>query len=430
MKSSYTRLPPRSAYLHIPFCKRRCFYCDFPVVPLGDSASGENGPGSQSIQSYLKLLLREIDLSPSGPALSTVYIGGGTPSLLSPLQIGLLLEHLRNKFGVLCGAELTMEMDPATFDKDSLEGFLNVGINRVSLGGQSFDDEMLAKIGRAHRKQHLIEACSLLNEAMKHGYLKSWSLDLIQNLPGQHLESWRQQLNQAVETCVPHLSVYDLLVEPGTVFAWREGRGELALPEERSAEEMFLLTSLTLRQAGFARYEISNYSYPGHISRHNRVYWNGSGWWGFGQGATSSPWGQRMARPRTREAYRKWLDIQDNQGPDSSLFLEKASRSNLDELILLGLRCREGVDLKNLAFHIGWDEMECKKYLPSLEQRWEVALEQGWLKKTGQRYQLTDPYGMNLSNQVLVEMMIWWDSLPPDVVDSPKFEELQCTFAD
>ena len=134
---------PRSAYLHIPFCHRRCFYCDFPVVPLGDSARGDHGPGSASIKSYLDLLYRDISLSPKGLPLATIYIGGGTPSLLSSGQVANLLDHLRSHFGFQYDAEITLEIDPASFDKDSLEGFLDAGINRFSLGAQSFDDKVL-----------------------------------------------------------------------------------------------------------------------------------------------------------------------------------------------------------------------------------------------------------------------------------------------
>ena len=143
---------PRSAYLHIPFCHRRCFYCDFAVVPLGDKAKGEFGPGSASIQTYLEQLHAEIALAPSGPPLATVYIGGGTPSLLSATQIRGLLEALRHQFGFQAGAEITLEMDPASFDQADLQAVIKAGINRVSLGGQSFDDQVLEALGRRHRR--------------------------------------------------------------------------------------------------------------------------------------------------------------------------------------------------------------------------------------------------------------------------------------
>ena len=216
---------PRSAYLHIPFCHRRCYYCDFAVVPLGDRADGASGPGSASIRAYLELLQREIALAPGGPPLSTVYLGGGTPSLLSPDQVAGLLEALARRFGLADGAEITLEMDPASFDEARLNGYLASGINRVSLGGQSFEDAVLDSLGRRHRRRDLLQAAGWLARALEHGSLRSWSLDLLQGLPGQDLAAWRRQLAQAIALGVPHLSIYDLSVEPGTVFARRQERG-------------------------------------------------------------------------------------------------------------------------------------------------------------------------------------------------------------
>ncbi|MEC8441708.1 MAG: radical SAM family heme chaperone HemW [Cyanobacteriota bacterium] len=381
--------PPRSAYLHIPFCHRRCFYCDFAVVPLGDRAGGENAPGSRSIQDYLRLLQQEIAAAPSGPPLSTVYIGGGTPSLLSADQIGALVDALRRRFGVQSGAEITLEMDPASFDQHQLDAVLSTGVNRISLGGQSFDDDVLAELGRRHRRADLLEACLWLAEAQRSGDLQSWSLDLIQNLPGQTLEGWDHQLDQAIASGAPHLSVYDLSVEPGTVFARRVQRDELELPDDDLAATMLSHTSLRLAEAGLSRYEISNHAQPGHASRHNRVYWSGAGWWGFGMGATSAPWGERLARPRTRDGYRRWVE--------ATRSAESGQGIALDDRLLVGLRRREGVDLSGLP-------------TAALEQRWQPFLEQGLLHRLGGRWRLTDPQGMALSNRVLLEVVMWWES--------------------
>lgn len=419
MRDVFAVQPPRSVYLHIPFCHRRCFYCDFAVVPLGDRADGATGSGSNSIQAYLRLLHREIALIKAGPMLATVYIGGGTPSLLSPSQIGALLYQLRQQFGVQPGAEVTLEMDPASFDQTYLDAVLEAGINRVSLGAQSFDDSLLEKLGRRHRRHHLLQACGWLSQAYQRGEIKSWSLDLIQNLPGQELVAWKQQLAESITTGAPHLSVYELSVEPGTVFAWRQRRGELHLPNEDLAAELMQCTSVLLRQAGFARYEISNYALPGHASRHNRVYWSGAGWWGFGQGATSAPWGQRLARPRTRDGYHSWIELQEVEGLDHSLIASKANPLPLDELLLVGLRCREGVDLEALCLAWGWTEQQCKALLPLLQLRWQSALDRGWLRLRGRRWQFSDPQGMDISNQVLVELLLWWQSLPADAIALP-----------
>lgn len=415
-----TASAPRSAYLHIPFCHRRCFYCDFAVVPLGDRADADGGSGSGSIETYLAQLSAEIHLSPPGPPLATVYVGGGTPSLLRPDQLAALLQQLRGRFGFQDGAEITLEMDPATFERRDLHALVAAGVTRVSLGGQSFDDVRLAALGRRHRRKDLLEACHWLQECLQAGGLQSWSLDLIRNLPDQGDQEWEAQLEQAVVLQAPHLSIYDLSVEPGTVFAWREKRGELAIPEEDAAADRIAFTTRRLRRAGYCRYEISNFARPGHASRHNRVYWSGAGWWAFGLGATSAPWGERMARPRTREAYASWLK---EQGPklDSSLIRGSAESLPLDDRLLVGLRCHEGVNLWELARRCGWNEHRCSRDLPALEARWQPFLERGLMERFGRRWRLSDPEGMAVSNQVLVEVVEWWELLPDPVAPSASF---------
>ena len=389
--------PPRSAYLHIPFCHRRCFYCDFAVVPLGDHADGAN---SGSIAGYLELLLGEIAAAPAGPPLATVYVGGGTPSMLTPAQVGSLLEALGTHFGLAPGAEISLEMDPASFDGPRLAGYLAAGVNRVSLGGQSFDDAVLARLGRRHRSTDLLRAASWLYQARQGGDLASWSLDLIQGLPEQGLAAWRQQLAQAVALAPPHLSIYDLIIEPGTVFAWRQGRGELELPDADLGADLMELTAQTLQAAGYGHYEISNFALPGHASRHNRVYWSGAGWWGFGLGATSAPWGQRLARPRTRAAYAKWLA----ESPPANRGTQ-APGLPFDERLLVGLRRREGVRLADLAGQAGVTSSE----LGDLLGRWQPFRERGLLLQEGPRWRLSDPEGLALSNGVLRELVAWWE---------------------
>ena len=416
-------VPPRSAYLHIPFCHRRCFYCDFPVVPLGDRAGGEPGePGSASIAAYLALLQQEIAASPPGPPLATVYFGGGTPSLLTPDQVAALLNALRRRFGLAPGAEISLELDPASFDQHRLAGYLRAGVTRVSLGGQSLDDAVLESLGRRHCGADLLEAAGWLSEAWHRGQLVSWSLDLIQGLPGQAsaagaspqqvLASWRQQLGQAIALAPPHLSVYDLSLEPGTVFARRHERGQLELPDADLGADLMELTWAELSAAGYGHYEISNYALPGHASRHNRVYWSGAGWWGFGMGATSAPWGERLARPRTREGYASWLAGLQGEPPPQP---ESGAGMPLDERLLVGLRRREGVHLPRLLAQAGWDGPSGQRCLEELRRRLEPWCGEGLLRIEGPRWRLTDPAGLALSNGVLRELLAWWQEqeLPP-----------------
>ncbi len=406
--------PPRSAYLHIPFCHKRCFYCDFSIIPLGDSAHASGSPGINSINAYLDLLHREIANSPKGPPLSTIYLGGGTPSLLKKDELDDLLKNLRRKFGFQDGAEITMEIDPATFFENDLYGFIEIGINRFSLGGQSFDDSTLALIGRNHSQTQLIDACNWLNNFFKKGMLRSWSLDLIQNLPGLTLSKWVNELEQAVQTEAPHLSIYDLTIEPDTVFGRIHKKGKLNIPIEAVAQAIDFETNRFLKSKGFSRYEISSYSFPGHASRHNRMYWSGSGWWGFGMGATSAPWGKRFSRPRTIAGYKKWLEQKESQLIEKNLLIEESIPMPLDELLMIGLRRREGVHFEELAKFVGWTQEECDLNLKLLEKFWQNQLEQGYLLKKNGRYFLSDPKGMQISNQVLIQMFMWWDSLDLD----------------
>jgi oxygen-independent coproporphyrinogen-3 oxidase len=401
--------PPRSAYLHIPFCHRRCFYCDFAVVPLGDRAAGEAGePGSASIAAYLELLHREIAAAPAGPPLSTVYLGGGTPSLLTPEQVGALLAALRRRYGLAPAAEVSLELDPASFDQQRLAGYLAAGVNRVSLGGQSFDNGVLQALGRRHSGDDLRQAAAWLAQARAEGALVSWSLDLIQAVPGQTLPLWRQQLGQAVACGPPHLSVYDLTIEPGTVFGRRAERGQLQLPDDDLAADLMELTWSELNAAGYGHYEISNYALPGHASRHNRVYWSGAGWWGFGMGATAAPWGERQPRPRTRQAYAHWLASAWPPAAEDSL--APAAGLPLEERLLVGLRRREGVRLAALLAGEGLGPAAVASALAELRDGLRPWRERGLLLEEGGRWRLSDPAGLTLSNGVLAQLLDWWET--------------------
>lgn len=372
------------------------------MVPLGDRAGGEApAPGSASIAAYLSLLLQEIAASPPGPPLATVYFGGGTPSLLTPHQLESLLASLRSRFGLAPGAEISLELDPASFDQARLAGYLQVGVNRVSLGGQSFDDAVLAGLGRRHRGVDLLEAAGWLAQSLASGTLRSWSLDLIQGLPGQDLGHWRHQLSQAIALAPPHLSVYDLTLEPGTVFAQRHDRGQLQLPDADLGADLMELTWAELSAAGYGHYEISSYALPGHASRHNRVYWSGAGWWGFGMGATAAPWGERLARPRTREAYADWLA---QPGSPSASPSQAYPGMPLDERLLVGLRRREGVHMPALLAQAGLRP----EALAALGGRLAPWTSEGLLRIEGPRWRLSDPAGLALSNGVLRELLAWW----------------------
>ncbi|TGG92623.1 MAG: radical SAM family heme chaperone HemW [Aphanocapsa feldmannii 277cV] len=395
-------LAPRSAYLHIPFCHRRCFYCDFAVVPLGDHAGGE---GSGAIRAYLDWIRQEIDAVPAGPPLSTVYLGGGTPSMLSPQQVGSLLQTLGDRFGLAAAAEVTMELDPASFAEQQLTAYRQVGVNRVSLGAQSFDDGVLVRLGRRHRAAAVRQACGWLRRAG----LRSWNLDLIAALPGQSMAHWSASLAAALAEAPPHLSVYELTIEPGTVFGRQLERGQLDLPGEDAALEMLLATHRTLVAAGYGHYEISSFALPGHVARHNRVYWSGANWWGFGMGATSAIGAVRVARPRTRMAYRRWLE-QPLPAPLPPQPLER-----LEDLLIVGLRRREGVSLARLEALTGL----MPGTLDGLGDALAWAVREALLCIEGRRLRLTAPLGFARSNQVLRSGLAWLEGVAPLPCKSP-----------
>ena len=403
--------PPRSAYIHIPFCHRRCFYCDFTVVPLGDKVESQNGTGSGMIKDYLYFLFREILSIRHKAPLSTIYIGGGTPSILHPSQIKNLINLFKENYGINFGAEVTMEIDPASFNENDLYGFIDAGINRFSLGAQSFNDQILQKAGRRHLGKDAEKACQLLKKAKDFGLIKSWSLDLIQNLPKSNLQEWKNDLEKALNFCPPHISIYDLNIEEGTVFKKLLERGTLPLPNDDQSYENSSLKDVLLKNSGYSRYEISNYSLPGHHSRHNRVYWKGSGWWGFGQGSTSSPWGEKFTRPKISKDYKNWVTNQSESELEPSLINEKNQYKELDEKIMLGLRLKEGIDIKELFNEQKWNKKKVEINYKKLLIEWDKYLDNGLLINIGNRFFLSNPKGMELSNQVMISMFKWWDKI-------------------
>ena len=203
-------LRPSGLYAHLPFCRRRCFYCDFPVVVAGDAVKEDR------VAHYVSLLERELSKQPrSSTPLSTVYLGGGTPSLVEPRFIKQLLDAIHEKHGISHNAEITLECDPGTFDERKLQAYVDAGVSRISLGCQSFDDEALAAAGRAHRRCDALDAVDAVKRVgPRHG----WSLDLISGLPGTTPEGWLETLDEAHSLDPPHVPSYDLQVEEGTAF--------------------------------------------------------------------------------------------------------------------------------------------------------------------------------------------------------------------
>ena len=402
---------PRSAYIHIPFCHRRCFYCDFAVIPVGDKVRSLEGNGSEMIKNYLQFLFKEILSIRHKTPMSTIYIGGGTPSILDPKQIRELIKLFKNNYGIDYGAEITMEVDPASFNEESLYKFIDAGVNRFSLGAQSFNDAILRKAGRRHTLNDVQDSCGWLREAQFQGSIKSWSLDLIQDFPESNIKTWEDDLNKAISYAPPHISIYDLSIEKGTVFNRLKNLGKLSFPDTDESYENSLLKSKIMQKSGYKRYEISNYSIAGHQSRHNRVYWRGLGWWAFGQGSTSSPFGLKFTRPRVSKEYKKWVDQQYELKLEDSLLKTNNKTLDLDERIMLGMRLSEGVNLRRLFFDYGWGRDKSEQNLIKLLKIWDKYKKNGLLLNEGDRYFLSDPLGMDLSNQILIDMFRWFDRI-------------------
>ena len=394
--------PPVAAYLHIPFCRRRCFYCDFPISVIGDRRDGSN---SRSVQTYVEQLCREITATPSqGRSLETMFFGGGTPSLLTAAQIVQILATLDRQFGIAATAEISIELDPGTFDRAKLETIAAAGVNRVSLGVQTFEDRLLQAIGRSHTANEITTAIALLQA----GIIDNVSLDLMAGLPHQTLEDWERTLDRAIAIAPPHLSYYDLIIEPGTVFDRYYQPGAAPLPTESVAAEMYRRAADRLTAAGYEHYEISNYARPGYACRHNLTYWRNATYYGFGLGATSYVNGQRVARPRRREAYREWLECFINQGEvvgdlDGRAAIEPTSAIDLAlESVMLGLRTAAGIDREQWRSELILLAGEAA--IVRVDRVLEQYKQAGVIALTTDRIGLTDPEGFLRSNSVLSDL--------------------------
>ncbi len=399
---------PSSAYIHIPFCRRRCYYCDFPVSVVGDKATGST---SGSIEKYVEVLCQEIETIPrSTCSLETIFFGGGTPSLLAVEQLKRILDILDRRFGIATSAEISMEMDPGTFNLEQLKGYQDAGVNRISLGVQAFQDELLSVCGRSHNSTDIFAAVDLLHQVE----IADFSLDLISGLPYQTLEQWQASLEAAVSIAPTHISCYDLIVEPVTAFGRQYAPGAKPLPTDETAAKMYRTAQQVLTSAGYEHYEISNYALPGHQCRHNRVYWENRPYYGFGMGAASYVDGRRFTRPRTRREYYAWVQ----QLIDRGSVLDCSELSEADvllETLMLGLRLAEGLNLSTLTEQFGEKTLQqiWKSLQPFYRDGWvevmgtdgeAVAVHDAQkLPLTGQ-LRLSDPEGFLFSNTILADL--------------------------
>jgi oxygen-independent coproporphyrinogen-3 oxidase len=344
---------PFSLYVHVPFCAQKCPYCDFNTYATLKVPEKE----------YVQALISELqgysrDSRFVGRSLSTVFFGGGTPSLLSPAAIGTVIETARDVFGIESGAEITLEANPSAAGLNVLEGFKNVGVNRISFGVQSFSDPVLKALGRDHSAS---EARESVRRAVQAG-VENVSLDIIYGVPGQSIGDVERDLDSALELPIKHISAYALSVEPGTPFFQRQERGLLKVPGDEVVAGMMDQIPVVLQRAGFERYEISNYSHPGFESRHNMVYWDGGDYLGLGAGAHS--YCRRVDGDRLSAAER-WSTLAAPSAYISAVAKAGAVswRESLDiaalrfEFFYLGLRRMAGVTRRDFEARFGeaWD---------------------------------------------------------------------------
>jgi oxygen-independent coproporphyrinogen-3 oxidase len=357
--SALAELPGRGlgAYVHVPFCASRCGYCDFNTYTAADLGGA---PGT-SRAAYLNAVAAEIRLARralagrfdavfraepsrlSGPrALGTVFVGGGTPTLLTSAELGGLLGRLRDAFGLAPDAEVTTEANPDSVTPASLAALVDAGFTRVSFGMQSAVPHVLAVLDRTHTPGRALEAVGWARDA---GF-RSVSLDLIYGTPGESLDDWRRTLDAALAAAPDHVSAYSLIVEEGTPLARRVRRGDLPAPDEDLHADLYVAADEALTAAGYGWYEVSNWARPGHACRHNLAYWRGDSWWGFGPGAHSHVGGVRWWNVKHPRAYAERLAA--GRSPAAGRETLTASDRRV-ERVLLELRLRGGLPLDVLT---------------------------------------------------------------------------------
>ena len=330
-------------YIHWPFCRSKCPYCDF------------NSHVRESVDQdrWRRALLRELDHfadETAGRTVGSIFFGGGTPSLMPPATAAALIERAAERWSLAEDVEITLEANPTSVEAGTFDGFAAAGINRVSLGVQSLDDNALAFLGRGHSAS---EALSAVAEAARR--FARYSFDLIYARPGQTVAGWTDELRRALDHAQGHLSVYQLTIEPGTAFHALHARGELGMPDGDTQADLYGATQQVLGDAGLPAYEISNHARPGQESRHNLVYWRYGDYVGIGPGAHGrlTLEGRSKWATRTHRAPEIWLERVECDGHAEKPRDEIAPGDRLAEMLMMGLRLREGVPLDRVQAETG-----------------------------------------------------------------------------
>lgn len=370
-------------YLHMPFCVRKCAYCDFLSFPTDQATQNR----------YAKRLMEDIDVMGEKYGdipVETIFIGGGTPSVPDSSLIVGIMEHVRKAFHVVEDAEISMEANPGTVTRKKLTDYRRSGINRLSFGLQSANDRELKLLGRIHTWAEFLESFHLAREC---GFTNI-NIDLMSALPGQTRESWKDTLKRVTDLNPEHISAYSLIIEDGTPFGEKYGseEGRKLLPDEDSEREMYHETKRFLRDCGYERYEISNYAKPGRACRHNIGYWTGLPYLGLGLGASSYMDGCRFA---VNSDMKQYLE----EKPGMFTDVEKLTKKDMEEeFFYVGLRMTAGVSLPEFERRFG---VSAKDVYPGLM---EMFVEEKAAVFQGDRFVLTD-YGLDVSNYIMAQFL-------------------------
>lgn len=401
-----------SIYIHIPFCVRKCLYCDFLSFPVSDheklrencSDKHECTDTDKRIGSYVNLLLTEIkkqSIFYKNHEVMSVFFGGGTPSLMDAGQVTVIMKAIRDNYQISDSAEITMEMNPGTVTQAKLKEYITCGINRISIGLQSADNDELVRIGRIHDFETFLNTYHMAREAG----LVNINIDLMSALPGQSIASYRNTLERVVALEPEHISAYSLILEEGTPLY--EKQDSYTFPSEEEDRQMYLLTGHYLAEHGYHRYEISNYAKDGYECRHNKVYWQRGDYVGFGLGAASMVEECRWSNPSKWEEYAAYVHAikgrQTGQNMQSEeVALPKRHKltvpEQMEEFMFLGLRMMCGVGRTDFY----------RKFGQQIEEVYGSVLDklcgQGLIQQDNDRIWLTER-GIDISNYVMAQFL-------------------------
>ena len=378
--------PPFGVYIHWPFCKAKCPYCDF------NSHVRHQPVDAMSFADGLAAELKWFAAQTPGRKVSSIFFGGGTPSLMPPPAVAQVLDAVAALWPVTGDAEITMEANPTSIEAENFRGYRTAGVNRVSVGVQALNDADLKALGRQHSAQEALAAFRLAARIFPRV-----SFDLIYARPGQMLDQWRAELTQALAEQQGHMSLYQLTIEPGTAYFDLHAKGSLVTPSEDRATDLYDITQELTEGAGLPAYEVSNHAATGHESQHNLLYWRYGEYAGVGPGAHS-----RLAQGENRRALivekhpESWRDLVKSQGTGVIADIAVTPAEQASEYLLMGLRISEGIDLDRYAALAGRDIDSGK--IAGLKSM-------GLIKREGSRLRAT-PDGRKLLNALIAELAV------------------------